>query len=96
MCEFICPPRAIRITPGDIPATSVHANVEKAPKEFVIDMTRCIYCGMCEEVCPEEAIYLRKDYAITGLDRSEMKHNKAKLYELGGVMVRPVKKWANK
>ena len=96
MCEFICPPRAIRITPGGIPESSVNANVEKAPKEFVIDMTRCIYCGMCEEVCPEEAIYLLKDYAITGLDRGEMQHNKAKLYELGGVMVRPVKKWQNK
>jgi NADH-quinone oxidoreductase subunit I len=96
MCEFICPPRAIRITPGDIPQSSQYANVEKAPKEFVIDMTRCIYCGMCEEVCPEEAIYLRKDYAITGGDRHELQHNKAKLYELGGVMVRPVKKWKNK
>ncbi len=30
-------------------------------------MIRCIYCGLCEEVCPEEAIFLLKDYAITGL-----------------------------
>jgi ferredoxin len=29
-------------------------------------MIRCIYCGMCEEVCPEQAIFLRKDYAIVG------------------------------
>ena len=27
-------------------------------------MIRCIYCGLCEEVCPEQAIFLRKDYAI--------------------------------
>lgn len=96
MCEFICPPRAIRITPGFIAETSPNAKIEKAPKEFDIDMVRCIYCGMCEEVCPEEAIYLRKDYAITGLSREEMVHHKDKLYELGGVMPRPIKKWANK
>ena len=56
-------------------------------------MIRCIYCGLCEEVCPEQAIFLRKDYAITGTTRAEMKHDKAKLYELGGVMNGLVHKW---
>jgi NADH-quinone oxidoreductase subunit I len=96
LCEFICPPRAITIYPDEIPHNATYSKVEKAPKEFFIDMTRCIYCGLCEEVCPEEAIYLRQDYAITGLNRNEMIHNKAKLYELGGVMHRPIKKWQNK
>ncbi len=93
LCEFICPPRAIRIKPGEIPPASKWAKVEKYPEEFDIDMIRCIYCGLCEEVCPEQAIFLRKDYAITGLSRSEMIHNKAKLYELGGVMDGVVNKW---
>ena len=93
MCEFICPPRAIRILPGELPVESKWAKVEKFPKAFDIDMTRCIYCGMCEEVCPEQAIFLRKDYAITGTSRAEMKHDKAKLYELGGVMDGLVHKW---
>ena len=51
----------------------------KIPEEFDIDMIRCIYCGMCEEVCPEQAIFLRKDYAITGFTRAEMVHDKEKL-----------------
>jgi NADH-quinone oxidoreductase subunit I len=96
LCEFICPPRAIEIIPGEIALTDRFSKVEKAPREFFIDMTRCIYCGLCEEVCPEEAIFLRQDYAITGLNRQEMIHNKAKLYELGGVMRRPIKKWERK
>jgi NADH-quinone oxidoreductase subunit I len=96
LCEFICPPRAITIIPGEIPYNAPYSKIEKAPKEFFIDMTRCIYCGLCEEVCPEEAIYLRQDYAITGLSREEMIHNKVKLYELGGIMNRPIKKWKNK
>jgi NADH-quinone oxidoreductase subunit I len=93
LCEFICPPRAIRIQPGEIPAGSQFAKVEKFPREFDIDMIRCIYCGLCEEVCPEQAIFLRKDYAITGTTRAEMVHNKAKLYELGGVMENLIHKW---
>ena len=93
MCEFICPPRAIRIRPGEIPSGDKWRKVEKFPEEFDIDMIRCIYCGLCEEVCPEQAIFLRKDYAITGYTREEMVHNKAKLYELGGVMTGLVFKW---
>ncbi len=96
LCEFICPPRAIRIKPGELPRDNKWAKVEKYPVEFDIDMIRCIYCGLCEEVCPEQAIFLRKDYAITGLSRSEMVHNKTKLYELGGVRTGLVHKWNEK
>lgn len=96
LCEFICPPRAITITPEEIPATDKWAKVEKRPHEFEIDMIRCIYCGLCEEVCPEQAIYLRKDYSITGYTRGEMVHDKAKLYELGGLKTGVVNKWNEK
>jgi ferredoxin len=60
------------------------------------DMVRCIFCGMCEEVCPEQAIYLRKDYAITGFTREDMMHHKDKLLEIGGVMHGVVLKWNQK
>lgn len=93
LCEFICPPKAIKIIPGEIPSDDPWAKVEKRPKEFEIDMIRCIYCGMCEEVCPEQAIYLRKDYAITGESRAEMVHDKAKLYQIGGKRIGLVNKW---
>ena len=93
LCEFICPPRAIRILPGELPADSKWAKVEKFPRQFDIDMTRCIYCGMCEEVCPEQAIFLRKDYAITGFSRDQMVHDKTKLYEIGGTLDGLVFKW---
>ena len=96
LCEFICPPRAITIHPGEIPLEDRWRKVEKFPREFEIDMIRCIYCGLCEEVCPEQAIFLLKDYAITGLTRQEMVHDKKKLYELGGIMTGLVNKWNDK
>lgn len=93
LCEFICPPKAIEIVPGELTDSDPWAKVEKAPKEFDIDMIRCIYCGMCEEVCPEQAIYLRKDYSMVGASRAEMVNNKERLYEIGGVRVGLVNKW---
>jgi NADH-quinone oxidoreductase subunit I len=96
LCEFVCPPKAIRITPGEIPADDANAHVEKRPQEFEIDMLRCIYCGLCQEVCPEEAIWLQNMYSVSGYTREEFKHNKAKLYELGGTLPDAHLKWDKK
>ena len=96
LCEFICPPRAIKIKPGEIAEGERFRKVEKFPQAFDIDMVRCIYCGLCEEVCPEQAIFLQKQYAITGLSRAEMVHDKEKLYEIGGLRTGLVHKWNDK
>jgi NADH-quinone oxidoreductase subunit I len=96
LCEFVCPPKAIRITPGEIEAGSPWAHVEKAPQAFEIDMLRCIYCGLCQEACPEEAIFLLREYSITGLARSEFVHDKRKLYEMGGTLPDQHFKWEKK
>lgn len=96
LCEFVCPPKAIRITPGEIPESSAYAHVEKAPKEFEIDMLRCIYCGLCQEVCPEEAIFLQDLYSVTGTSRADFINNKARLYELGGTLPDKHYKWEKK
>ena len=83
LCEFVCPPKAIRITPGSVPEDQEdREHVEKAPQEFEINMLRCIYCGYCQEVCPEEAIFLQEEYSSSGYSREEMINNKQKLYEL--------------
>lgn len=98
LCEFVCPPKAIRITPGSIKDSDENRlHIEKEPKEFEINMLRCIYCGMCEEVCPEEAIFLQEEqYSLVGLARGDFVHNKAKLLELGGVRPDQHYKWTKK
>src|SRR5437868_5375378 len=40
LCEFICPPRAIKIEPGEISAKDRFSKVEKYAREFDIDMIR--------------------------------------------------------
>jgi NADH-quinone oxidoreductase subunit I len=96
LCEFVCPPKAIRITPGEIDADAPNAHVEKGPKAFDIDMLRCIYCGLCQEVCPEEAIWLQNQFSMSGYTRAEMVNNKEKLYELGGTLPDQHFKWDKK
>ena len=96
LCEFVCPPKAIRIVPSEIAKDSAAANIEKTPKVFEINMLRCIYCGLCEEVCPEEAIFLKAKYSTSGLSRAEMVFNKEQLLELGGKQEDTHKKWEKK
>jgi NADH-quinone oxidoreductase subunit I len=98
LCEFVCPPKAIRMVPGEIDpeAEPERAHVEKAPKEFEINMLRCIYCGLCEEVCPEEAIVLQDIFSLSGYSREEMINKKDKLYELGGTLPDQHHKWDKK
>ncbi|MEN9580870.1 MAG: NADH-quinone oxidoreductase subunit 9, partial [Pseudomonadota bacterium] len=96
LCEFVCPPKAIRIVPGFRSQTGADRNVEKEPKEFELDLLRCIYCGLCEEACPEEAIFLRNVYAATGYTRQEMILPKERLLQLGGVRPDTTLKWKNK
>jgi NADH-quinone oxidoreductase subunit I len=96
LCEFVCPPKAIRVVPGHRPEERFDANVEKEPQDFIIDMLRCIYCGYCEEVCPEEAIFLKDIFAEVGYRREEMQFHKDKLLELGGAQPDSIWKWKYK
>jgi len=52
MCETICPARCIYIVGEDHP----DPNIEKRPKSFDIDLGVCVFCGLCVEACPEDAI----------------------------------------
>jgi NADH-quinone oxidoreductase subunit I len=93
ICEFVCPPKAITIWPTEFEEEN---KVEKYPDRFEIDMLRCIYCGFCEEACPEEAIFLVKEAELVHGDKQSFIHDKAKLYEMGGIREDRILKWQNK
>jgi len=93
LCEYVCPPKAIYIVPGELDQGNA---VERGPAVFNINMLRCIFCGLCEEACPEEAIFMSKEFELWGEKRSELVHDKETLYALGGVRPDPIKKWAHK
>ena len=92
LCEFVCPPEAIKIVAAEFPGS----NVEKYPARFDLNMLRCIYCGMCEEACPEEAIFLSDVATFVVGSRDEAVLPKEKLLEIGGVRPMKIRKWASK
>lgn len=93
LCEYVCPPKAIYIVPGELAPGNA---VERGPSVFNINMLRCIFCGLCEEACPEEAIFMSKEFELWGETRAELVHDKETLYALGGVRPDPIKKWSHK
>src|SRR5262249_5057908 len=77
LCATACPAHCIDIVGATAP--DGWNDREKYPESFVIDQLRCIYCGMCEEACPVDAIELTTLYDLTGLTREEMIYDKTKL-----------------
>jgi NADH-quinone oxidoreductase subunit I len=96
MCQWVCPPLAITIEAAEYPADHPLHQIEKYPARFDINMLRCIYCGLCEEACPEEAIFMSKEFELWGEKRDELIHDKETLYALGGIRPDPIKKWSHK
>ena len=69
MCETVCPARCIDIVAKENP----DPNIEKMPASFDLDLGKCVYCGYCVEVCPEDAIRMdTKILDIAAYSREEM------------------------
>jgi NADH-quinone oxidoreductase subunit I len=51
-CETACPADCISIVAAE------HADpaIEKYPVRFDINIMRCVFCGLCVEACPVDAI----------------------------------------
>jgi NADH-quinone oxidoreductase subunit I len=50
---------------------------------YDIDMTKCIYCGFCQEACPVDAIVLGPTLEFAAETREELMYNKEKLLANG-------------
>ena len=54
---------------------------EKYASTYEINMLRCIFCGLCEEACPKEAIFLTDRIIETDYAREGFVFGKDKLVE---------------
>jgi NADH-quinone oxidoreductase subunit I len=50
---------------------------------YEINETRCLYCGLCVEVCPVEAIIMSHHFEMATDNRAETIYDKHKLLDLG-------------
>lgn len=57
MCALTCPIDVISIQVVKLPDRKA-----KAPAEYSINYAKCMYCGLCVEVCPTQAVYFTPAY----------------------------------
>jgi len=65
ICEKECPPQCIYI----VLDRDENGKSLKRPKIFDIDISVCMNCGICAEVCPFDSIYMDGEYELSTDDR---------------------------
>jgi len=83
LCSRECPDWCIYIEahkveiPTDKPGGRVRTR--NVLDRFDIDYALCMYCGICVEVCPFDALFWSPDYEYSELRISNMLHDKERL-----------------
>ncbi len=85
LCARECPDWCIYIEghKEDIPPEKEGGRVRTRAKldRFDIDYALCMYCGICVEVCPFDALFWSPDYEYSEFSISAMLHDKERLTE---------------
>src|SRR5262245_59382517 len=83
-CSRACPDWCIYIDAHKEthePAAGGKGRSVKVLDRFAIDYALCMYCGICVEVCPFDALFWAPDFEYAEYDILEMTHEKERLEE---------------
>lgn len=69
ICEKECPPKCIYIVKSKDKKPDYKGQAQFYPATFDIDLSVCMSCGICAEVCPFESIKMDTDYAWSRINR---------------------------
>jgi NADH-quinone oxidoreductase subunit I len=101
LCEAVCPALAITIDSEERPAAPpihglsrhAHAPVHHGTRRttrYDIDLTKCIFCGFCEEACPVDSIVESHHAEYHGESRGDLYMTKDKLLGVGDRLEREI------
>ncbi|HET9099154.1 MAG TPA: 4Fe-4S dicluster domain-containing protein [Acidobacteriaceae bacterium] len=69
ICEKECPPKCIIIEKSTDKKPDAVGKLQFYPKVFNIDVSVCMSCQICVEVCPFDAIKMDTDYELSTTNR---------------------------
>ena len=74
LCAKACPEHLIVVESERDPVTK-----RKVLTNYTYDVSRCMFCGLCEEACSTDALELTQDYEIAQFEREGLIFNRARL-----------------
>jgi NADH-quinone oxidoreductase subunit I len=77
LCEAVCPAMAITIE------SDVREDGSRRTTRYDIDLTKCIFCGFCEESCPVDSIVETHVFEYHGEKRGDLYFTKEMLLAVG-------------
>ena len=79
-CERICPSQVIAIKAAGKKESPVTGKKRGYADDFVLDLNACIYCELCVQVCPTDAIVMTREPEVPTYGREDLVLTMAKLY----------------
>lgn len=74
LCAKACPEHLIVLESERDPVTK-----RKVLTTYTYDVSRCMFCGLCEEACSTDALELTQDYEIAQFEREGLILDRARL-----------------
>jgi NADH-quinone oxidoreductase subunit I len=83
LCARECPDWCIYIDAHkeEVPVAGGRARQRNVLDRFAIDFSLCMYCSICIEVCPFDALYWSPEYEYAESDIRELTHERGVLRE---------------
>jgi len=78
-CARVCPSQCISIE------THQGDDKKRVVDSFTLDGTLCMFCNLCTEACVFDAIRMSNTYELACFSKEDVKFDRAKLNEIGGV-----------
>ncbi len=79
-CERICPSQVIAIKFGGKRESPITGKKRGYADDFLLDLSACIFCELCVQVCPTDAIVMTREQEVPAYAREDLVLTMAKLY----------------